>query len=280
MSANLGGAGRPPGTRGSSGGTIPAASGRESLHVSQADDGDELPKARGSGRWAWRATGWAITIALAAIISNYVVPGAHKAFAAGACYGKYAFFHQRYTPESSDWRSYGVTWVSSLPGNKVLIRPAPSQGAANEWFGAVLPVTRACNYQVSLSAELIGPRDPAAVRFSGYGYGIGVRGSAVNGIPVATTTQFDPTFGGLRLVPIPADANKAGFNATPFAGVRAGTFHRWTISVSGSTAYVVFDGKGYQALHLTAGDDVLIRVWNCEVIIRSLTITPSMPSLA
>jgi hypothetical protein len=96
---------------------------------------------------------------------------------------------------------------------------------------------------------------------------------------VATTVQFDPSFGGLRLVPIPAGVNEPGFNATPFPNVKPGVFHRWTISVSGTTAYVAFDGKGYQALHLTNGDAVLVRVWNSQVIIKNVVIVPSRPTL-
>lgn len=256
-----------------------STAGHGSRPKDDTDKGSESSKTGRSGQPARRAVGWAITVALAAVIGNYIIPAVHGAFVAAACYGKYAFIHRRYAPQSGNWRVYGVTWVSRLADGGVLIRPAPSQGPADEWFGAVLPVTGACNYQVSLKAELIGPRDPAAVRFSGYGYGIGVRGSAVNGIPIATTVQFDPGFGGLRLVPIPADVNEPGFNATPFPNVTAGSFHRWTISVSGSTAYVAFDGKGYQALHLTTGDDVLVRVWNCQVIIKDVVVAPSEPSL-
>jgi hypothetical protein len=232
---------------------------------------------RRRGKRPRRAIGWVVGVALAAIIGNYVVPGAHRAIAAGACYAKLALHPGAYTPPSKAWTAFGVTSITRL-AHEVIVSPAPGAGATDEWFGAVLAVTQACNYKVSFRAELLGPRDRADLRVLGYGYGIGARGTAVNGIPDATTVQFEPTFNGIRIVPVPGAVDAAGFNATHFANVAPGVFARWTMDIVGSTDYVNFDGHGYQALHLTSGNEILIRVWNAGVVIRGLTITPMWPS--
>jgi hypothetical protein len=145
------------------------------------------------------------------------------------------------------------------------------------WFGAAIPFGRYCDYRLSFSAKLEGPLYPDAVRYIGYGYGIGVRATTVNGVPNAVTTQFDPPLGGLRIVPVPCCANQAGYNAVAFPGVVAGISHSWLFTVIGSKAYVSFDGKGFGTMTLSHGGEILARVWNASVIISNVTITAIRP---
>lgn len=229
-------------------------------------------------RPVWRAIGWIFAVAAAAVIGNFVVPGAHQAFTTAACYGKFTFSNRHANPRSSAWNPYGVTLVRRLSSTSALIQPQPRLADTDEWFGAVMPFTRFCDYRVSFSAELRGPLNPQAVKEVGYGYGIGVRGTAINGVPNATTVQYDPPFNGLRLVPVPDGVNQPGINSQPFANVRANVSHHWTLTVIGSTAYVSLDGRGYQTLSLTHGNDILVRVWNAGVIITGMKISGIEPS--
>ncbi len=228
-----------------------------------------------------RALVWTIGVAAAAVISNFVVPAAHKAFANATCYGKYFWPGSPYAPSNKEWQPYGVTWVRSIRPRSVLIQPAPSQGPNDEWYGAVLPFTRFCDFRLTLRAELIGPRDkkPADVKAYGYGYAIGVHGEAVNDLPSATTVQFDPPFKGLRLIPLPQGPNLSGYNAsTKFPKILPGTTHTWAITAQNNTAFVSLDGKGFQALSLTSGHDILIRVWNAKVLISDVKLYALAPA--
>jgi hypothetical protein len=160
-------------------------------------------------------------------------------------------------------------WAHRL---KVLIRPLE---AGDIWFGAAVPFTRYCDYRLSFSAELIGPRE--AINGLGYGYAIGVQGTAINGVPTATTVQYDPPFGGLRTVPIPCCANRPGYNPQTMSGIVPGVYHRWTIQVTGDTAYVSLDGRGYGTISLGHGNEIVVRVWNAAVILNNMVISRAGP---
>jgi hypothetical protein len=56
-----------------------------------------------------------------------------------------------------------------------------------------------------------------------------------------------------------------------------GRFHRWTLKVIGARAYISFDGKGYNSMSLSNGDDFLVRVWNAELIIKDIVINRISP---
>jgi hypothetical protein len=139
-----------------------------------------------------------------------------------------------------------------------------------------MPFTRYCDYRFSFYAELVGPSDRQLV---GYGYGIGIRGTTVNGVPSATTIQYDPPNGGLRITPIPCCANSPGYNAVNAPRVMAGVYHHWSIDVIGPNAYVSYDGKGYGQMNLGGGNEILVRVWNASVRLKGMTITPIRPSI-
>lgn len=221
-----------------------------------------------------RALVWILVACAAPVVGAVAVPGAHQAFARAACYVKYLVPPHEAHPAAAMWQSYGVTSVKAESSTSVAISPT---GPSDIWYGAVMPITRYCDYSISFSAELIGPLMSGLSVPLGYGYGIGVRGSAVNGVPNATTVQYDPPFGGLRIVPIPCCANQAGYNPQPFPGVVSGRFHHWTLKVIGTTAYISFDGKGYNSMSLSSGDDFLVRVWNAELIIKDIVINRISP---
>jgi hypothetical protein len=221
-----------------------------------------------------RALVWILVAFAAPVVGAVAVPGAHQAFARAACYVKYLVPPHEAHPAAAMWQSYGVTSVKAESSTNVAISPT---GPSDIWYGAVMPITRYCDYSISFSAELIGPLMSGLSVPLGYGYGIGVRGSAVNGVPNATTVQYDPPFGGLRIVPIPCCANQAGYNPQPFPDVVSGRFHRWTLKVIGAKAYISFDGKGYNSMSLSNGDDFLVRVWNAELIIKDIFINRISP---
>lgn len=216
-----------------------------------------------------RTLAWILVACLTPIIAAVAVPGANQTFARAACYVKYLSQPHEVHPAATTWQSYGVTSVKVESSSTVAITPT---GASDIWYGAVMPITRYCDYSISFSAELIGPLQSGLAVPLGYGYGVGVRGSAVNGVPNATTVQYDPPFGGLRIVPIPCCANQPGYNAQAFPGVVPGIFHRWTLKAIGATAYISFDGKGYNTMSLGNGDDFLVRVWNAELVIKDIVI--------
>jgi hypothetical protein len=217
---------------------------------------------------------WILVACAAPVVAAVAVPGAHQVFAGAACYVKYLAPPHKVDPAAATWQSYGVTSVKAGSSTSVAISPT---GPSDIWYGAVMPITRYCDYSISFSAELIGPLLPSLSAQLGYGYGIGVRGSAVNGVPNATTVQYDPPLGGLRIVPIPCCANQAGYNPQRFPGVVPGRFHRWTLRVIGAMAYISFDGKGYNSMSVGNGNDFLVRVWNAELIIQDMVITRINP---
>lgn len=221
-----------------------------------------------------RALVWILVACATPVIAALAVPGAHQAFANAVCYVKYLIPPHEAHPAASRWQSFGVTSVRVESPTTVAISPTES---SDIWFGAVMPITQYCDYSISFSAELIGPLQSDLSVPLGYGYGVGARGSAVNGVPNATTVQYDPPFGGLRIVPIPCCANQPGYNPQYFPGVVPGRFHRWTLKVIGAMAYISFDGKGYNSMSLGDGDDFLVRVWNAELIIKDITITRISP---
>jgi hypothetical protein len=220
-----------------------------------------------------RTTAWILAACITAVIANIAVPGAHRAYVTAGCYVKY-FAEPRIThPSTSSWRSFGVTSIKPLSASSLMITPS-AQGYI--WFGADMPFTRYCDYRISFKAELIGPMDP---RLVGYGYGIGVRGTTINGVPDATTIQYDPPNGGLRIALIPCCANSPGYNSISTPDVIAGAYHFWSLDVIGPDAYVSYDSKGYGQMNLGSGNEILIRVWNASVVLKDIAITPIRPSV-
>jgi hypothetical protein len=215
---------------------------------------------------------WVLVVCATPIIANYAVPSAHHIFTTANCYAKYLRPPHEERLPSSAWHPYGATSVKTVSATAVYIKPAES---GDIWFGAAAPITRYCDYRLSFSAELLGPQQ--AITGLGYGYAIGVRGTAINGVPIATTVQYDPPFGGLRTVPIPCCANKPGYNPQQMARILPDIYHRWTMKVTGSTAYVSLDGRGYGTITLGRGNDILVRVWNAAVIISNLLISRVSP---
>jgi hypothetical protein len=222
---------------------------------------------------ARRVIVWVLVVCVGAVIANITVPGAHRAYVSAACWARYVLAPGVTHPAVSSWHAFGVTSVAPLPASGVAIVPA-DQGYI--WFGAEMPFTRYCDYRIRFDAELIGPTNPA---LAGYGYGIGLRGTTVNGVPSATTIQFDPPNGGLRITPIPCCANSPGYNAATIPNVVPGAYRHWSIDVIGSNAYVSYSNKGYGQMNLGAGDEILIRVFNASVRLKNITITPIRPSL-
>jgi hypothetical protein len=222
---------------------------------------------------------WAVPIVAGAILISYAVPGAHNVITTGVCYFKFAISPRQVYPKSSDWISFGTTQMADVSSSSLEVRPSPSMGAQDEWFGASLPVVRFCDYQIKFQAKLIGPLYP--VPTAGYGYAIGSRGKVVNGVPEATTIQYDPPFGGLRTVDVPLKANAGGYNAIPFSSVNTGHYHHWVLTVRGDTMLALLDGKSYAPVSIDTGHghDVVLRIWNAEVEIRSVVITKLHPSL-
>jgi hypothetical protein len=183
--------------------------------------------------WPVRILIWAIPVVAAAALVSYTVPGAHPLAAATACLARYATAAQVIRPASSSWTPYGSTQISDT-ASSLAVRPDPFMGAADEWFGASLPVTASCDYRIEFQATLVGPL--FNVPGSGFGYAIGAHGSVDNGVPDATTIQFDPPFGGLRTVDVPGEANAIGHNpsrslasvlASPTAGASSSPAARW-----------------------------------------------------
>lgn len=214
---------------------------------------------------------WILAVCATPVIANYAVPSAHHIFTTASCFAKYLLPPHEIRLPSSAWRPYGTT-VKSISVTAVLIRPTE---AGDIWFGAAVPFTRYCDYRLSFSAELAGPRE--AITGLGYGYAIGVRGTAINGVPIATTVQYDPPFGGLRTVPLPCCANKPGYNAQQMSEIVRGVYHRWTIRVTGGTAYVSLDGRGYGTINLGHGNEIIVRVWNAAVIVNNMVMSRADP---
>jgi len=219
-----------------------------------------------------RAMVWILAVCITAVIANITVPGAHRAYATAVCYIKYLAEPGATHPSVSSWQSFGATSITPLAASAFAVTPA-AQGYI--WFGAEMRFTRYCDYRINFDAELVGPADR---RLPGYGYGIGVRGTTVNGVPSATTMQYDPPNGGLRITPIPCCANSPGYNAVSASDVISGVYHHWSIDVIGLTAFISYDGKGYGQMNLGSGDEVLVRVWNASVRLKNMAITPIKPS--
>lgn len=223
----------------------------------------------------WRATAWVLAIGLTAVIANVAVPGAHRTFTTVGCYGKYLRPGRTTYPATTAWQKFGVTSVQAVSSTAVTVHPLV---AGYQWFGATLPFGRYCDYRLSFSAVL--SRPIISGKGIGYGYAVGVKGTTINGVPNAVTTQYDPPFAGLRIVPIPCCADQPGYNAVSFPKVVSGVSHPWLLTVIGSTAYVSFDGKGFGTMmSLGSGNEILIRVWNASVTISDVKISAIRPAL-
>lgn len=220
------------------------------------------------------ALAWLLAVCATPVIASYAVPSAQHMFNTASCYAKYWTLPGDTRIRSSAWQPFGATSVKPLSRTSVSIKPA---AAGDIWFGATMPFTRYCDYRVTFSAELLRPIQANAIGQLGFGYGVGARGVAINGVPSATTVQYDPPFGGLRTVPIPCCANNPGYNPQQIPGIVAGKYHRWTLTVIASTAYVSLDGKGYGSITLGHGNDILIRVWNAKIIVTDMEITALRP---
>jgi hypothetical protein len=223
----------------------------------------------------WRAIAWVLVICLTAVITNAAVPGAHRVFAAADCYQKYLLHSRTAQPATTEWKSFGVTSVEAVSSTAVTITPSVF---GYQWFGATLPFGRYCDYRLSFSAVL--SRPTISERGVGYGYAVGVRGTTINGVPNAITTQYDPPFAGLRILPIPCCANQEGYNAVNLPRIVSGVSHTWLLTVIGSTAYIAFDHKGFGTMtDLGGGNEVLIRAWNASVTISDVKISAIRPAL-
>jgi hypothetical protein len=252
-----------------------------------APEGSQNPGPREAGRKnaetrkpTWRRlASWAIPLLVGAILISFVVPGAHNGLRVASCFYKFATSPGSETPASSDWVPYGTSLITDASAFSVSVRPDPSMGAQDEWFGASLAVTSYCDYRIEFWAMLTGPLYP--VPGAGYGYAVGSRGEVVNGVPYATTIQYDPPFHGLRTVNVPSMANASGFNPTPFASVDTGRYHHWIITVERNRMLATLDGKPYQPVDLDTGfgNQIIIRVWNSEVHIRDMRISSIRPTL-
>jgi hypothetical protein len=245
------------------------------------DGGKDNSPARETGkkrRWAARVIIWAVPVGAAAVLASYTVPGAHRAETAATCIVKYVATSPAYRPASTAWTPYGSTEITETR-SALAVRPDPQMGAADEWFGASLNVTKSCDYHIGFNAYLIGPLYQVAG--SGYGYAIGARGHVDNGVPYASTIQYDPPFGGLRTVDVPNDANLNGLNAIPFQGIVAGRSHHWDIVVRGDNMVASLDGRKYPPVELDTGggEELIVRVWNAQVIIAGVTITKLSPQI-
>jgi hypothetical protein len=229
---------------------------------------------------AWRRlAAWVAPLLIGAILISFVVPGAHGGLKAAGCLFKFATSPGSEMPTSGSWAPYGTSVVTDTSAFSFSVRPDPAMGAQDEWFGASLGITSYCDYQVEFWAMLTGPLYP--VPSAGYGYAVGSRGEVVNGVPEATTIQYDPPFRGLRTVDVPFMANARGFNPTPSASVDTGRYHHWVITVRGNRMLASLDGKPYQPVDLDTGfgNEIIIRVWNSEVRIRDMRISRIFPPL-
>lgn len=226
-----------------------------------------------------RLAAWAAPLLLGAILISFAVPGAHNGLRVAGCFYKFATSHGSEAPASADWVPYGTSVITDTSAFSFSVRPDPTMGAQDEWFGASLGVVSYCDYRIEFWAMLTGPLYP--VPSAGYGYAVGCRGKVVNGVPDATTIQYDPPFRGLRTVDVPSMANASGFNPTPFASVNTGRYHHWVITVQGNQMLAVLDGKPYQPVDLDTGfgNEIIIRVWNSEVRIRDMRISRIRPAL-
>jgi hypothetical protein len=226
-----------------------------------------------------RLAAWAAPLLLGAILISFVVPGTHSGLRVAGCFYKFATSPRSEIPASTDWAPYGTSVITDTSAFSFSVRPDPTMGAQDEWFGARLGVASYCDYQVEFWAMLTGPLYP--VPSAGYGYAVGCRGNVINGVPDATTIQYDPPFRGLRTVDVPSEADARGFNPTPSDSVDTGRYHHWVITVRGNQMLAVLDGKPYPPVDLDTGfgNEIIIRVWNSEVRIRDMRISRIRPAL-
>jgi hypothetical protein len=167
--------------------------------------------------WPVRVIAWFVSGVVAALVSYYTVPSVHRIVTAGACLAKYTTGPHVTRPPAAAWTAFGPSQLTEAEAS-MAVRPSPAMQAADEWFGVSLPVTASCDYEIRFQAVLSKP----LYNVPGAGYGIGVRGDVNNGVPTATTIQYDPPFGGLRTVDVPSNANAPGYPPTPFSGMTPG----------------------------------------------------------
>ena len=193
-----------------------------------------------------------------------------------ACLAKYTTGPHVSRPSATAWTAFGPSQLTQASAS-LAVRPSPAMQAADEWFGVSMPVTASCDYEIRFRAVLSKPL--YNVPGAGYGYGIGVRGDVDNGVPTATTIQYDPPFGGLRTVDVPSNANAPGYPPTPFPGMTPGRPHDWKIIVQGSTMLVSLDGHTYPQVRLDvgSGNQLIVRVWNAKVTITMMSVTKLRP---
>lgn len=226
--------------------------------------------------WPVRAIAWLVSGIVAALVGYYTVPSVHRIVTAGACLAKYATGPHVTRPPATAWTAFGPSQLTEAAAS-IAVRPSPAMQAADEWFGVSLPVTASCDYEIRFQAVL--SQALYNVPGAGYGYGIGVRGDVSNGVPTATTIQYDPPFGGLRTVDVPRDANAGGYPPTPFPGLTPGRPHDWDIVVRGSTMLAYLDGRAYPQVRLDVdgGNQLIVRVWNARVTITTVSVTKLRP---
>jgi hypothetical protein len=241
-------------------------------------NGEGKPEGDAKRRPVVKAVSWVAGIAVAAIVGQYAIDGSHSVAARAVCEVSYLVHPAESRPASSAWTGYGTTQLTRSPGQALSVEPAQDL-ATDMWFGAELAGPGTCDYQVSFDAELLGPEDRVLAPQLGYGYGVGARGSAINGIPHGTTVQFDPPFGGLRTVQLPGQVNSPGLNSRRYGFVETGHYSHWILTVRGSAMLVLVHGERYGPVDLgrANGGEILFRVWDGRLKIRNVEISKLAP---
>ena len=218
------------------------------------------------------------TAALAAILGDYAVQGSHSLVAHTVCIVRYLTTPSGSYPDSSRWTAYGVTSLTTTSNRSFSVEPARKL-LTDEWFGASMTGPGLCDYRVDFDADVSGPLNQRFALALGYGYAVGAEAEAVNDVPHGTTVQFDPPFGGLRIVQLPGDANAGGINARAYSFVNTNHYHHWTLTVTGPDMTVSVDGQRYETVHLNgpASGGIIFRVWNARLDIRNVRISRLRP---
>ncbi|MGA2825606.1 MAG: hypothetical protein ABSF03_05755 [Streptosporangiaceae bacterium] len=224
-----------------------------------------------------KSISWILTIALAAVISDWAVQGSHSVVARGLCAIRYFSAPPKSYPENSGWATYGVTELAAT-GKSFSLAPEGEQ-LTDEWFGATLRGPGLCNYRVDFDAAISGPLYPRWVTELGYGYAVGAAAHVDNDVPNGTTVQFDPPFRGLRTVELPVDPNAAGHNPHKYVFVIANHYCHWQLIVNGMNMTVSVNGNQYGTVRLTGtgSDDIILRIWDARLSVKNVKISKLRP---
>jgi hypothetical protein len=219
-----------------------------------------------------KSIAWVATVGLAAVIGVWATQGSHSLTAQGLCAARYVTAPATSHPPTGNWAAYGVTQLTAAD-RSLTIKPSRLL-ATDEWFGASLNGPRLCDYRVDFDAELSTPLFPQLAGGLGYGYAVGAGGEVTNDVPGGTTVQFDPPFGGLRTVELPAGVNVPGQNAQRDSFVRPGRYCHWELDVRGSNMTVFVNGRRYGIVQLMKNQPaaIILRVWDADLTIRNVRI--------